>query len=139
VVGLAKLAKRWFSHTISPITTWPPSPNGHPSLYRATEGDSSYHRNMDKVVNWLRHLRHSEPRHPYTWTDDIRDILPDIEMMLSVDPARRPKAAGLWARFKHVSRFVCARCGPRLRISDPTNDYKLSRFAMREVSVEELE
>lgn len=94
--------------------------------FRKTENDVSYHKNLDKIRQWLEIFMKFEDE-----TEEIEDqqgrvldenadrrkemvlALAQIQAMLSEIPKDRPKAPELWNAFSNLSSFICIDCDPR--------------------------
>ncbi|KAL8790249.1 MAG: hypothetical protein Q9195_006472 [Heterodermia aff. obscurata] len=83
-------------------------------LYNGVE----LHRDL-YLIEWIHVLEKSGPSYKeQADSDAVRDVrmigaLPTIRGMLNEEPKQRPKAHGLWEKFKWVSLEICADCDPR--------------------------
>ena len=92
--------------------------------------DEAYHRNLQKVDEWIKYLavsrgstavsehRVSEDslenqEFPPSSNNHLIKALADIRKMLDEAPQNRPASRDLWHRFKNISSKPCRDCDPR--------------------------
>lgn len=96
--------------------------------------DEAYHRNLEKVHEWIDQLRNSRDFRPVlehwapgdgvvlvsqefrpSFDNHLTAALVDIRQMLDENPQNRPASKTLWHRFQDISPKTCRDCDPRSR------------------------
>ncbi|KAM0795271.1 kinase-like domain-containing protein [Usnea florida] len=92
--------------------------------------DEDYHRNLQKVDEWIKYLRGSRgftpvlerrvsensldnQEFPPSSDNHLIEALADIREMLDEVPQNRPVSTDLWHKFKNISSKLCRDCDPR--------------------------
>lgn len=114
--------------------------------YRKSMGDKSFHRNLDRVGEWMRIIRQ-----PFDQEDKMVKAIPTILSMLSYkrnaprgtdSGIDRPPVSSLWESFQGVSLDICQDCHPQQSSSwkpeaPPEGEHNLGRLGYFEDSSRE--